>query len=116
MVTGTFQKVAAKSGLATGVGGAVTVTVMRELADTPAVLVIEYPTKAVPTKLLAGLNTTLLAEKVAVPLVGLTLAMEIAYPLGSKSLARAGTVTCTFAAVDVASGLADKLTPPLKAT
>src|SRR6185369_874845 len=74
MVTATSSTVFVKSLTATGGSWVpVTETVIKALAVPPWLSLMLYPMVAVPKKLVAGVNTTLVPAMLAVPLVGLTL-------------------------------------------
>src|SRR6185503_6711099 len=103
MVTLTSSTVLVKSFRATGGSlAALTVTVISALAVAPPSLMV-YPIVAVPTKFVAGVNTTFVPAMLAVPLVGLTLVMVKVSPSTSLSLTSAWIVTATSSAVLVKS-------------
>ena len=56
-----------------------------------------------PTKFVAGVNTTFVPLMIAVPFVGLTEIIVSASPSGSVSFTKTGIVTATFSAVLVES-------------
>src|ERR1051325_11505376 len=104
MVTRVSSGVVAASFTAIGASlTAVTVTVISAVAVPPLPSLIVYPILAVPTKFVAGVNTTLVPEMLAVPLVGLTLVMVSVSPSTSLSLTSTGMVTRVSSGVVAAS-------------
>src|SRR4030095_811492 len=101
IVTGTSSTVVAKSSTATGASllPLVTVTVIRAEAVPPLPSLMLSPMVAGPKKSAVGVNTTLVPEMTAVPLVGLTLVIVSVSPSGSLSLARAAMLTGTSSTV-----------------
>src|SRR5256886_1035740 len=108
IVTGTSSAVLALSSTATGGSfTALTVTVISAEVVPPLPSLIVYPIVAVPLKLVAGVNTTLVPPTItAVPLVGVTLVIVRLSPSTSLSLSRALMVTGTSSAVLAASSSA----------
>src|SRR5205814_1610163 len=101
IVTGTSSAVLALSSTATGGSFAgPTATVISAEAVPPLPSLIVYPIVAVPLKLVAGVNSTLVPPTItAVPLVGVTLMIVRLSPSGSLSLSSALIVTGTSSAV-----------------
>src|SRR2546421_594104 len=108
IVTGTSSAVLALSSTATGASfTALTVTVISAEVVPPLPSLIVYPIVAVPLKLVAGVNSTLVPPTItAVPLVGLTLLIVRLSPSTSLSLSSALIVTGTSSAVLAASSTA----------
>src|SRR5205823_2791441 len=108
IVTGTSSALLAASSAATGASfTALTVTVISAEAVPPLPPFTTYPRAAVPLKLVAGVNSTLVPPTItAVPLVAVTLVIVRLSPSTSLSLSNGLIVTGTSSAVLAASSTA----------